>query len=343
MDKGRLRLLVGLAISALCLYLVLRAVDLGTLAEAYRGADYRYLVPALALTVLINWARAYRWRLLMHPHDRQPLGRVFSIVNIGYLFNNVLPAKAGEVVRGYLAGRLLPGGLAQALSTLLVERLLDVLSVVLLLAGLLPFVDLPAWATTGRLLFGLAALVGTAALVALARLGSRGLDWVWRYLGRLPLLGHARVRAALANVLEGLRVLTVPRLLPGIVLWSLLVWLGYVLLNYTMMAAFHVTGLVPQPLLASAVIVCATGLSMVVPSSPGAFGPVEGAVIFALGLYGVDQSRAFAYAFGQHAFNLLVLVALGLWGLRSESLTFAGIREQALGEAPAGAEERRET
>lgn len=329
--RGRLRLVVGVAVSLLCLYLALRAVDLGKLAAAYRGANYAYLAPAAALTILINWARAYRWRLLMHPHDRQPASRLFSIVNIGYLFNNILPAKAGEVVRGYLAGRLLPGGTAQALSTLLVERLLDVLTVVLLLVGLLPFVALPRWVVSGGLLFGLAAALGTAALVALARLGDRGLDWAWRFLGRLPGVGHARVRAALAHLLVGLRVLTVGRLLPGIVLWSLVIWLAYVLLNYIVMGAFHLARLTP---LAAATVVCATGLSMVVPSSPGAFGPVEGATLLALDIYGVGESQAFAYAFGQHAFNTVVLILLGLWGLHSESETIASIRERALPEAP---------
>ncbi len=334
--KARLRLVLGIAVSLLCLYLALRAVDPGKLAAAYRGADYAYLVPAAALTVLINWARAYRWRLLMYPHERQPLGRLFSMVNIGYLFNNILPAKGGELVRGYLAGRMLPGRVAQALPTLLVERLLDVLAVVLLLAALMPFVPLPRWAATGGLLFGLAALGGTAVLVVLAHYGERGVEWAWRTLGRVPVVGHPRVRAALEHLLAGLRVLAVPRMLPGIALWSVLIWLGYVLVNYAMMWTFHLGQL---PVGAAAAVVCATGLSMIVPSSPGALGPVEGAAVFALSLYGVGGSQAFAYAFGQHAFNIALLILLGLWGMRNESLTFARVRERALRELRDAAED----
>jgi len=332
MTKGRLRLLIGLAVSAVCLYFALRSVDPGTLVEAYRGAEYVVLLPAVVLTIVVNWARAYRWRLLMYPNDRQPLGRLFSMVNIGYLFNSVFPAKVGEVVRGYLAGRLLPGGIAQALSTLLVERLLDVLTLVLLLAALLPMVALPRWSVTAGLAFGAAALAGTGVLVVLARLGEGALDRLWGTVGRVPGLGDHRVRAALTHLLDGLRVLTEGQRLPGIAFWSLLIWVGYVLCNYITLAAFHLGHLSP---VAAAVTVCATGLSMVVPSSPGAFGPVEGALIFALGLYGVGESQAFAYALGQHALNIAVLVLLGLWGLRSESLSFSSVRERALG----GAEE----
>ena len=339
MAKGRLRLLIGLAVSAVCLYLALRSVEPAKLVEAYRGARYIYLAPAVVLTILISWARAYRWRLLMYPNDRQPLGRLFSIVNIGYLFNSVLPAKVGEVVRGYLAGRLLPGGTAQALSTLLVERLLDVLTLVLLLAGLLPVVRLPSWSVTAGLAFGAAALVGTGVLMLLARLGQATLDRLWGTLGKVPGLGDRRVRAALEHLLDGLRVLTVGQRLPGIAFWSLLIWVGYVFCNYTTMVAFQLSYLSP---VAAAVTVCATGLSMVVPSSPGAFGPVEGAVIFALALYGVSESQAFAYAFGQHALNIAVLVLLGLWGLRNESLSFSAVRDGALGEAEEARQEAEE-
>jgi uncharacterized protein (TIRG00374 family) len=332
--SGRLRLLLGLAVSALCFYLVVRVVDWPLLAETYRGVNCLYLLPALALVVLTSWARAYRWRLLMFPNDQQPLGRLFSIVNIGYLFNNILPAKAGEVVRGYLVGRMLPGGLAQGLPTLLVERLLDALTLVLLSMALIPFVALPRWAITAGLFLGLVAVAGAVLLAVLARYGERGLDWAWcllvrrqRLLGRLPRLNSPRVRAALENLLLGLRVLAVGRLMPGIVFWSLLIWLGYVLGNYVVMAAFGMTHL---PVTAAAAVLCATGYSMLLPSSPGAFGPLEGAAVLALGLYGVGESQAFGYAFGQHVFTAMVLVLLGLWGLRRESLTFGGIRTQAL-------------
>ena len=325
--KQRLRLLVGIAVSLSCFYLAMRLIDWRQLWEVYRGASYSYLVPALVLLVLISWARAYRWRLLMYPNQQLPLSRLFAIVNIGYLFNNIMPAKAGELVRGYLVGRMVPGGIAQVLSTLLVERLLDVLTLVLLLIGLIPFVALPGWATKAGLLFGSVSVSGAIVLVVLAKFGDRGVDWAWRLMQRLPLVGHPKAKAALQNLLIGFRVLTVGRLLPGIVLWSLLIWLGYALFNYILIAAFGMTYLPP---FAAAVVLCATGFSMVVPSSPGAFGPFEGAAVLALGIYGVGDSQAFGYAFGLHAFTNIALILLGLWGLRGESLTFSGIRRRAL-------------
>jgi glycosyltransferase 2 family protein len=113
--KGRLRLILGIVISVLCLYYVVRGIDPRKLWETFRQVNALYLVPALIVLVALLWVRAYRWRLLMYPDEHIPLARLFSIVNIGYLFNNIIPAKVGELVRAYLVGRMVPGGIGQAL------------------------------------------------------------------------------------------------------------------------------------------------------------------------------------------------------------------------------------
>jgi uncharacterized protein (TIRG00374 family) len=321
--KLRWRLVVGIGISVLCLYLVVRGVDWIKLWSAFRTAEYWFLLPALVILLGCSYARARRWKLLIAPSERIPIVRLFHIVNIGYLFNNLLPAKVGELVRAYLVGRIVKGGFAKALSTLIVERLLDVLCVVILLVILIPFVSLPSWATRAGLIFGVVAILGITMLVVLARFGESGLRWLWRYLGRLPVIGKPRVRVWLSNLISGLKPLTELRLIPGIALWSVAVWVGYALLNYTLLAAFRMT--VSVSFAVSAFALCATGFGMIVPSSPGAIGVFEGAVVLALGLYGVDASQAFAYAFGLHMFTNLGLIVLGLVGLRAESLSFGQV------------------
>ena len=321
--KRRLRLVLGIAISLIALGFALRGIDWRKLWAVYRGANYVYVVPALLLCILINWVRAYRWRLLIYPYGDLSLGRLFSIVNIGYLFNNILPAKAGEVVRGYLVGRMIPGGMARAISSLLIERLLDVLALVLFLLGLMPFLEMPAEVIVGARVLGSVSVVGLVVLLVLSKFGDRGLEWVWRFVGRVRWIGHPKVRRALEDLLVGFRVLTVGRLLPGIVLSSLAIWLGYGLVNHIVLAVFRMIHL---PVTAAPFVLCATGFSMVVPSSPGAVGVWEAAVVLALSVYGVAQSEAFGYAFGLHALTNVTLIVLGLWGLRSESLTYADVR-----------------
>ena len=344
----RLRLIPGIAVSLFFLWLTMRNIKWRELGALFVQVNYLYLLPGLLLVIFTSGARAYRWRLLMYPSDTatgyggaQPLGRIFHIVNIGYFFNNVFPAKAGELVRAYLAGRMIPGGIGQAISTLLIERLLDVLSLVLITLLLIPVlmsqqVPVPDWAVKGGLLFGGVAVVGAVTLLVLSRLGERGVDWVWRFVGRIPLIGHPRVKAMLQNLLAGFRVLSEARVLPGILLGSAMVWCGYALFNYVLLAAFRMAplpfstppGEQALPFSATVLVLCATGFGMVLPSSPGAVGVFEWAAVQALLVYRVDQSQAFGYALGLHLFTNVVLILLGLLGLFVEGLSYADIRRQ---------------
>lgn len=327
MKRQRLRLIVGILVSLLFLGWAIWGVHWGEFWDSLRDARYGYLVPAALIIYGVSWVRAYRWRLLMANDPALSLGRVFRFVNIGYFFNNVLPAKAGEVVRGYLAGRLIAGGYGQAASALLIERLLDVLCVVILLVILLPFVALPAWIMRGGLIFGAGAFGGTLILIILSRFGARGVDFVWRWVGRIPVVGHRRVKEALEHLMEGFGVLTTKRLLPGILLGSALVWLGYALFNYTVMAAF---GLNVLPFSAAAMVLCATGFAMVLPSSPGAIGVFEKAGMIALALYGVGESLAFSTMLVLHLYTNIILIVLGLVGLAMEGLSYRRLREEAI-------------
>jgi uncharacterized protein (TIRG00374 family) len=326
--KNRRRLVFGILISLVFLYLAMRNIRWSELWQSFREADYLYLIPALLILVLINWVRAYRWRLLMYPDTHLPLGKVFWLVNIGYLFNNILPAKAGEVIRGYLVGRELSGGLGQALSTLLIERLLDVLTLVVLLVVLIPFVELPVWAMQGGLLFGGAAIAGTLVLLVLSRYGDKGVEWALRLMRRIPLVGHPKIESGLRNLIGGFGVLWKGHLLPGIVVGSGLIWLGYALFNYTLMAVFNLTHL---PFSAAALVLCATGFSMVVPSSPGAMGVFEWAAVLALAVYSIGESPAFGYALGLHTFTNVALIIFGLVGMMREGLSYAHVRSGAMG------------
>jgi uncharacterized membrane protein YbhN (UPF0104 family) len=191
---------------------------------------------------------------------------------------------------------------------------------------ILPFVDLPTWVVRGGVVFGSAAILGTVVLVVLSRFGERGVDWVWRLVGSIPLVGHPKVRRAVASLLEGFGVLTNGKLLPKIALASFLVWLGYAAFNYILMAAFRMTYL---PLASAGLVLCATGFAMVVPSSPGAMGVFEWAAVQALSVYGVGDTTAFGYAFGLHMFTNISLIIFGLIGLAREGLSYSQIRSQA--------------
>lgn len=331
MRKRRFQVALGVAVSLLFLYLVLRKLDWGELWRLFARARYGYLIPATAILIGINLVRAYRWGLLLDGDGPLSLWWLFRLVNIGYLLNNTFPAKAGELVRGILVGRQAAGGVGQGLSTVLMERILDMLTVVAMLLVLIPFVDLPPWAATAGLTLGTAAVVGVLGMLVLARYGDRGVDLLWRIVRRIPVVGSPKVRSGVANLGRGFQVLLDWRRAPGLVVSSALIWGGYALFNYILLAVFRMTHL---PFGAAALVLVATGFGMAVPASPGGLGVFEWAAVQALLVYGVQQSEGAGYALGLHVYTMLALMALGLLGLMQEGLSLGMARELAGSQMP---------
>ena len=328
MNKGsrvgtRVRLAIGILLSLAFLYLAMRGIDWARLAQLLSAASYGYLFLVVILIVVISWVRAIRWRLLTRRDPGVDLTTLFHLVNIGYLFNNILPAKAGEAVRAYLAGRKLTGKYGQAVSSLLVERLLDVLAVVVVLVLLLPVIAVPEWVRNGGLVLGIVAIGGTVALLAIARVGPRAVEWVWRWVGRLPVVGRPGVKTAFEELVTGFGVLLEGRILMPVLLATGGVWFGYAMLNYLMLYVFRMNHL---PFAAAALVLCTTGFSMMMPSSPGAMGVFEWAGVQGLLVFAIDQSAAFGYMLGLHLFTNLVLILLGIVGMISQGVTYAHVR-----------------
>jgi uncharacterized protein (TIRG00374 family) len=328
-----LRLGFGVLISGLFLYLAMRGIDWARLLGMFSTVSYGYLLLAFVLIVLTSGVRALRWHLLLRRDPGLDLPTLFHLVNIGYFFNNILPAKAGEVVRVVLSGRKLNGRYGLAASALLVERLLDVLAVVVVLVLLLPVVAIPDWVRSGGMVFGMLAFGGTVVLLIVARIGPQAVERIWRTLGCIPLLGRPAVKAAFAELVSGFGVLLDGRILLLVLLTTAGIWAGYAALNYVMLLVFHLDYL---PFAAAALVLCATGFSMMVPSSPGAMGVFEWAGVQGLLVYSVDQGVAFGYMLGLHLFTNLTLILLGLAGMITQGVTYAHVKGVVASGAPAG-------
>jgi len=338
-DRRKVRLGMGILLSLVFLYLAVRGIDWAELVRLFRDAEYSYLVLALAIIAFLSWVRGLRWHYLVRRDPGIDVPTLFHLMNIGYFFNNTLPAKAGEFVRGYLAGRKLTGGYGQAASSVLIGALLDALSMIVILLILLPIVAVPEWIRRVGVLFGALALFGLAVLLVAARRGARGVEWLWSYLGRLPLVGRPAVRAAFEELVSGFSVLIELRYLVPVLLTTCVVWIVSAGLNYVMMLVFHMEGL---PFTAAVMVLCATGFSMMVPSSPGAVGVFEWAGMQGLLIFGVDQSAAFGYMLGLHLLTNLTLILLGVIGMITQGISYSHVREAVASreqrkDVPAGA------
>jgi uncharacterized protein (TIRG00374 family) len=319
----------GFAISALLIWWTLKDVPVGEVIGYAAGANWWLLAAAIAAATFGFVVRALRWRVLLHPVDPDtPLRSRFGAVSIGFMANNLLPARVGEFARAYAMGRFersVP--VPAAFGSLVVERLLDALMLTGFLVGAVlspgfPDVELGA----GFMLLVRSGLTGVAAIGAAVLLlllvpgpAVRLIEACARWLpDRLERLVVDSVEA----FLESLGVVRSPGLLLRAMAWTVVVWLWNAFSVWLGMMAFGIeTGLV-SALFAQAVI----AFGAAIPAAPGFFGTFHAAAIFALAtVYGVDvvQTTAFAYTF--HLGGFFPVTFIGLWYARSLGLSLADV------------------
>jgi uncharacterized protein (TIRG00374 family) len=316
-------LLLGLAISGVALYFTLRSIDLGRVAEELRAARWGWAVAATLMIAASTYIRGLRWSAILQ-------GRISALdgmwlFNTGSLFNNVLPARLGEVARAYLAGRRTGMRFASALSSIVVERLLDMVIVVAMLGGLLLILPVPTWAQAGGLAMGVMAGVGLVVLYLVARFPDPALELIGRAVDRLPWFERESVLSGLRPYVDGLAAVTSLRVFLAGVGWSLVAWAASALAGWLLLLAFLPGAGLTMGFLA----ITAAGLGVAVPGAPAAVGTFEFAVTQSLAALGISEGMAFGYAIVLHAINLGVTSVLGVLGLMREGASFGEVARAA--------------
>jgi len=322
--KRQWKLWLGLIISAAALFLALRGVDARRMADALAQAEYVYLVPAVVGMVGFLFTRSVRWRLLLGPGVS--VSRCFWVTNVGYLVSNVLPFRLGDPARAVVIARGGEISTAAALSTVVVERVLDMLMVVALLAGVAPFMSDTGSAMSAGLIAGGAVLGASAVLLLLAFRPDWGRRATRRVLGWIPRLDGERWAQAFDGLFDGLTPLRSGRRALALLAWSVVTWACVVAYYGAFLRAF-----LPQPpALVAPFLVCVVGLGMAIPSSPGAMGVFHAVARYGLTIpFGVPVDQAVTIAFAMHTFQYVLGCLLGLVGLWQESLSLNWVRDQA--------------
>jgi len=317
-------LIIGVVISVVCLVLALAGIQWDRAGEALQRADWRYLGPAGAALVGSLLARAVRWRVLLGP--RVALADAFSVINIGYLVSNIMPLRLGDPARAVAVGLSGKVKIGAALSTVLTERVLDMLTVVLLLSATLPFVGEAGWTRRAGLIGGMGALAALGLLISFALRPGWGQEVAGWILARMPRANRGWWLGLSDDLLQGLAALSSIRGTAVLLAWSMIVWmltLGY---YQAILSAFVES----PPLVAASFLTCSTALGVALPSSPGAMGVFHSVARYALQLpFGVPGETALLVAFASHAFQYVIMCLLGLIGLTRQNLSLAQLRNGA--------------
>ncbi len=318
---------------------VLHRIDPRQVWSYAQHANFWLLLLAVVVATVTFPVRAIRWRLILRAGDGRPFPflPLWHATTIGFMANNLLPARAGEVARAYVASRQLPVRFTTALGSIVVERVFDALIMLGLMAVAIAAPSFPAQALVGgRSLSTIAAttavLFGVLLLVALY-IANRPTGWlmlVERIARRtLPVRVADRAVHASGGIVEGLAVLKSPARFAGVVLWSLVLWIK----NAAAFAiCFRAFGLA-VPLEAALLLQGIIGFGVAVPSTPGFLGVFEAATLVTLQLYGVDSSLAVSYALTYHLTTFLPITLLGLWSLSRLHLKLREVSSAAGGNA----------
>ncbi len=322
MNRSRLQMLLGLAISLVALALAVRGLDWSALGLVLRQGQWPWILAATLFHLLSYVPRGSRWQQMLRPVRPLPWTPVFGALTIGFFANNVLPARLGEVVRALVLGQRTGVSRSAAFSSVLLERFFDGAATVLLAFLALPVVPLPGVVKSVLWISALVFLGVFPAYYLLYLWREPVKRWLFHTLNRAP----ARWAGLLKHILEGLSrgmdVLRSPRDLLWTTLATLLVWLLEAISYYAALRAFGVAASLPLTLLAMVAI----NLSVMIPSAPGYIGVFEYACVLALVPLGVAREIALSFAILSHAIRYVVPNLLGLGFLWKWGLSFAKIQ-----------------
>ncbi len=320
------KLWLGIIVSAVFLAIALRGLDLGHFWQELRSANYWWLVPSVAVYFAAVWVRTWRWHSMLLHLKPIPTARLFPVVVIGYMGNNVYPARAGEVLRSYVLRRKEGVPMSASLATVVLERLFDGLVMLLFVFVTLPFAPLPAFFRA--LVIGFSLLFGIALLVFLllaarparfSRLYARFVDTL------LPARWRPHIHGLFDRFVDGLQSLRSPREMLVIFATTTLIWFGETTKYWFVMHAFSFTVPFSVLMLMTAIV----NLATTIPSTPGYIGTFDAPGIAILRQFGVPQAVATSYTLVLHVALWLPITLLGGFYMLRESISWRDIDRAA--------------
>jgi len=303
-----LLLVAGLAVTLAGVYLAVSGVALDDTADALAGSDLRWLIPSGAVFAAGVALRAVRWWSLFDVRKRPPLRAVTRALLIGYFFNNILPARAGEAARVISLHARARTSRAETIGTVVAERVFDLLALLLILFAAYPWLP-EITRLRAAAIIAIVAVAGVIALVfVLVRYEERAIRWLLSPLRRIRRDGFAqRVEFAAINATRGLVAIRDPRAALVAMALTVASWVVLSLSYWILMSAFSLN----LPFAAALLVTVTINVGLILPSSPAAIGIFEAATVLALKAFDVEQAQALSYALVLHLLNLVPFLVAG--------------------------------
>jgi len=321
--KKTRQLLIGLAIAAVALYYTLRNVSVDALLDSFKDIDFIYILPALGFTMISYVTRAYRWQVLLQPFKQISVKEIYAPLMIGFM-GNILPARAGEFLRAYLVGKKHGITFAGSFSTIIVERLFDLVILLILFVWVFVFhTDLfdPQLTFSGLSVQTMVSGFGKfSAIVVMGLLCFMFLlaykeklvkGWVGWLVKPIPEKWREKILFMLEEFALGCKIIKDSGALAKIVFFSVLTWVALVSAYYPLYFAYDLQDKSLESLLLLAVMICV--LITILPT-PGFLGSFNAGVLIALhDIRGEAEIAAVSFGMVAWAVGFIVLIGGGLF------------------------------
>jgi uncharacterized protein (TIRG00374 family) len=327
---------VGLIVSLFFMWLALRGLRLEQVWEVLKQANYAWLIPGVVVYFLAVWGRAWRWHYLLRPIKQIPTTTLFPVVCIGYMGNNIYPARAGELLRAYVLKRKEQVSVATSLATIVIERVFD--GVVMLAFVFLNLAELArvtgASGFVGDIrtlaIFGTAAFLGFLIafllMAAYPEPAAKVAQWVIQSV--VPQRFREGAQDLADRFLIGLVALRSPRDVVMVFATSVVIWLFETGKYWFLMQAFPFEVSFFALMLMNGIV----NLATTIPSAPGYIGTFDAPGIAVLQAYGVEKALAAGYTLVLHVALWVPITLLGFYYMIRESLSWQTVQSEMAGE-----------
>jgi uncharacterized protein (TIRG00374 family) len=309
------RIVLGLAVSSICLYLAARQIDFLAVKSNLKNINLFWLLLSTIGILVSQWVRGARWARLLKPINEVSNEKSFQIYSIGNLANLLIPLRGGDVLRAWFMAGSLSVRKSLILATVVTERLIDLIFFGLLLGLSLTLYSLPEWVTLSGIILVSGSLFLILILVLL-KVDLLSLNALWRFIGILfPHQMALRFQEITAGFLAGLAPLKSSREYITFLLETVVMWAAQGLFFYLLFYSFNFQTEYNLGINASLLILALTTVAVTVPSSPGYVGTLHLMALLSLEICGVPSAQAFSYALIAHATFIGVTILLGIYGL----------------------------
>ncbi len=318
------KVIAGLALSALLVWLSVRGIEFRGVIDGFRTIHCGYLLPAVAVMLLMQLLRSIRWGLILRPIEKVDQLSLFSVTSVGFLAIIAIPARLGELARPYLITKKSRIPMSSALGTIFVERALDSLTVLIIAVLALFFTPLPPWLIRSSVLLLLVTLGLSAVMILMIVRREATLRILAPLIGRLPLRYASAVNRLIDHFIEGFRIVVDPSLLLSATLLSIVIWLVDALAIYLLFLAFDLH----LPVAAAFILMIILIIGIAIPTAPGFIGNWHYFCILGLGLFGIPKTDALTFAIVYHALSIGIVILLGLIFLPFNRFSVSDLRRQ---------------